>query len=121
MSIEAKKVAWQRRRTRVRKKVSGTCERPRMTVFKSNKHTYAQVIDDVTGKTLASASTQSAEIREEALAAKKTAAATLVGALVAKRCADVKIEAVVFDRNGYKYTGRVAAVAAAAREAGLKF
>tara|TARA_B100000530_G_C15619277_1_gene353665 strand:+ start:104 stop:421 length:318 start_codon:yes stop_codon:yes gene_type:complete len=105
----------------VRKKVSGTVARPRMTVFKSNKHIYAQVIDDVTGTTLAAASTQSAEIREEAAKAKKTEAAALVGGLVAKRCADAKIESVVFDRNGYKYTGRIAAVAAAAREGGLKF
>jgi large subunit ribosomal protein L18 len=92
-----------------------------MTVFRSNKHIYAQVIDDVTGTTLAAASTQSAEIREQAASGKKIEAAALVGGLVAKRCADAKIEAVVFDRNGYKYTGRIAAVAAAAREGGLKF
>jgi len=121
MSIQANKSAWKRRKLRVRKKVNGTNERPRMSVFKSNKHIYAQVIDDLTGQTLAAASTQSAEIREEAASAKKTEAATLVGALVAKRCADAKIETVVFDRNGYKYTGRIAAVAAAAREGGLKF
>ncbi len=121
MSTEKTTAAWKRRKLRVRKKVNGTVERPRMTVFKSNKHIYAQVIDDVSGKTLAAASTQSAEIREQALSAKKTEAASLVGGLVAKRCADAKIEAVVFDRNGYKYTGRIAAVAAAAREGGLKF
>jgi large subunit ribosomal protein L18 len=120
MSTQANTAAWKRRKLRVRKKVSGTAERPRMTVFKSNKHIYAQVIDDVTGKTLAAASTQSEEIRAEAASAKKTEAATLVGTLVAKRCADAKIDAVVFDRNGYKYTGRIAAVADAAREGGLK-
>ena len=121
MSTQTTTAAWKRRKLRVRKKVNGTVDRPRMTVFKSNKHIYAQVIDDVTGTTLAAASTQSAEIREEAAGAKKTEAAALVGGLVAKRCADAKIEAVVFDRNGYKYTGRIAAVAAAAREGGLKF
>ena len=121
MRTQPNTAAWKRRKLRVRKKVNGSAERPRMTVFKSNKHIYAQVIDDVTGKTLAAASTQSAEIREKADSIKKTEAAALVGELVAKRCADVKIDAVVFDRNGYKYTGRIAAVAAAAREGGLKF
>ena len=82
MSRQTTIASWKRRKLRVRKKVNGTVERPRMTVFKSNKHIYAQVIDDVTGTTLAAASTQSAEIREQAAGVKKTEAAALVGGAI---------------------------------------
>ncbi len=113
--------ARQRRKMRVRKKVVGSAVRPRLSVFKSNKHMYAQVIDDDGGCTLASASTQSAEIRGELGELDKSAAAKRVGALVAQRCLDKEIKKVVFDRNGFLYKGRVCAVADGARETGLEF
>jgi len=105
---------------RVRKKVSGTADRPRLAVFRSNRHIYAQVIDDVTGRTVASASTLDSEAGR-AEAASKRDAATAVGALVARRALDNGVTQVVFDRAGYRYQGRVASLAAAAREAGLQF
>ncbi|OGQ83986.1 MAG: 50S ribosomal protein L18 [Deltaproteobacteria bacterium RIFOXYA12_FULL_58_15] len=108
-----------RRKVRIRKKVNGTAVRPRLNVFRSAKHIYAQVIDDDSGKTLASASTVAKGVRE-GLSGKKTERASLVGAAIAERCKALGIETVVFDRNGYKYHGRVKAVAEAAREAGLK-
>lgn len=117
--MQTPKQAWKRRKRRVRKKISGTEERPRMSVYKSNKHMYVQVIDDRSGRTLASASTLSAEIRESVSDQKKTESAKAVGKLAAERCVAAKINAVVFDRNGYKYTGRVAALADGARENGL--
>jgi large subunit ribosomal protein L18 len=108
-----------RRHRRVRKKVLGTAERPRLAVFRSNKHIYAQAIDDIAGRTVASASTMESEQR----AGKKTAtvdAATQVGKLVAERVKAAGITSVVFDRGGFKYHGRVAAVADGARAAGLQ-
>ena len=114
-----KRVARKRRHIRVRKKVNGTPERPRLVVTKSNRHTVAQVIDDTVGHTLASASTLDASIR--GTEGDKSAKAKKVGALVAERAKAAGIEAVVFDRGGNKYTGRIAALADAAREAGLKF
>ena len=107
-----------RRHIRVRTKVSGTAERPRLSVYRSNANLYAQVIDDVTGTTLASASTLDKEVKTKY--ANKVAAKE-VGALVAKRCKDKKIEEVVFDRGGYIYHGVVKELAEAAREAGLVF
>jgi large subunit ribosomal protein L18 len=109
----------QRRQRRVRKKVSGTAERPRLSVFRSNRHISAQVIDDQTGLTVAAASTIETDLRG-GLTGNKDAAAK-VGQLVAERAKSVGIEAVVFDRGGNKFHGRVAALAEAAREAGLKF
>lgn len=103
-------------KARVRGKISGTAERPRLTVFRSNKQIYAQVIDDVAGRTLASASS----LKLEATGTKQEVAA-LVGAEVAKAALAAGIETVVFDRNGYLYHGRVKQLAEAAREAGLKF
>ena len=100
---------------RVRNKISGTAERPRMSVFRSNKQIYVQVIDDEQHKTLAAASSLGLE------KCKKTEQATKVGELIAKKAKEAGIEAVVFDRNGYLYHGRVKAVADAARNAGLKF
>ena len=110
-----------RRKKSIRKKISGTPERPRMSVFRSNKHIYVQVVDDVTGQTLAAASTLSAEVKSGLADDKKIDQAKKVGALAAQKCLDKNIAKVVFDRNGFGYCGRVAAVAAAAREGGLKF
>jgi len=112
----------ERKIKRVRKNLFGTPERPRLTVFKSLNHIYAQVIDDTQSKTLASASTLSKEIADEIANAKsKIEKSKLVGALVAKKATEQKVEKVVFDRGLYKYHGRVQAVADGAREAGLKF
>ena len=122
MSTALKKAASRLRRKRsIRKKISGTAERPRLSVFRSNKHIYAQVIDDVTGKTLASISTESPSVREEITDKKKTEAAQLVGQKIAEKCKELSIENVIFDRNGFIYHGRVKAVAEGAREGGLKF
>lgn len=109
------------RHARVRKKIGGTAERPRFDVYRSNMHIYVQVIDDVAGKTLAAASTVEKEIGKMVEGKSKTEAAKIVGAEAAKRAFAAGITEVVFDRGGYIYTGRVAAVADGAREAGLKF
>ena len=109
------------RHARVRKKIGGTAERPRFDVYRSNMHIYVQVIDDVAGKTLAAASTVEKEIVKMVEGKSKTEAAKIVGAEAAKRAIAAGITEVVFDRGGYIYTGRVAAVADGAREAGLKF
>jgi large subunit ribosomal protein L18 len=111
----------EKRRARIRRKLSGTAERPRLTVYKSLKHMYAQLVDDTTGKTLLSVGTTSKSLKGDVKEDDKTAAAKKVGAALAKAAMAKGIEAVVFDRNGFDYHGRVAAVAAAAREAGLKF
>lgn len=108
-----------RRRKRVRKRVKGTTERPRLSVFRSLKHTYAQVIVDTTGQTLASASTMSKEIRGSLKKTGNTEAAKKVGELIAKKSIERGIKTVVFDRDGYLYHGRVRALAEAARENGL--
>ena len=109
------------RHARVRKKISGTPEMPRLCVYRSNKSIYAQVIDDTKGQTLVSASTIDPAIRGQLDEQTKTGAAQMVGKLVAERALNAGIKDVVFDRGGYLYTGRVAALAAAAREAGLNF
>ena len=106
------------RQKRVRAKVKGTEARPRLCVFRSLNNIYAQLIDDTKGVTLAEASTLDKEIKTKA---SNIAAATEVGALIAKRASEKKIDTVVFDRNGYLYHGKVKALAEAAREAGLKF
>lgn len=122
MSVNNKKVAARLRRKRsIRKRISGTAERPRLSVFRSNRHIYAQVIDDVSGRTLATASTLNAELVEANKSEKKADAAALVGKLLAERCLAQNIEAVVFDRNGFIYHGRVKALADGAREGGLRF
>jgi large subunit ribosomal protein L18 len=107
-----------RRHRRVRKKVMGTAQRPRLTVFRSNKHIYVQAIDDIAGHTVASASTMEAALRSSASA--PTDAATQVGRLIAERVQAAGITTVVFDRGGFKYHGRVAAIADGARAAGLQ-
>jgi large subunit ribosomal protein L18 len=111
----------EKRKARIRRKVSGTADRPRLTVYKSLKHMYAQLVDDVNGKTILSVGTTSKSLKGDVKEDDKTAAAKKVGAALAKAAIAKGIEAVVFDRNGFDYHGRVAAVAAAAREAGLKF
>lgn len=109
------------RHARVRKKISGTPEMPRLSVYRSNKHIQAQIIDDVKGITLCAASTLDAAIKAQLEEVDKKGAAKLVGKLVAERALQAGIKTVVFDRGGYVYTGRVAEVAAGAREAGLDF
>ena len=111
----------QRRHARVRKSVSGTAETPRLNVYRSLNHIYVQIIDDVKGVTLVSASTMEKEVRGQLAGKTKTEAAKLVGVKAGERAKEKGIEAVVFDRGGYLYTGRVKAVADGAREAGLKF
>ena len=104
---------------RVRKVVNGTADRPRLTVFRSNKQIYAQLVDDQAGHTLAAASSQSKGVAENK--GNKTDQAKLVGQLIAERAKEAGIDNVVFDRNGYLYHGRVKALAESAREHGLKF
>lgn len=111
----------QRIHLRVRKRVEGTPERPRLCVFRSIRHMHAQVIDDRSGRTLASASSVDKEVRKQLKAGGNIAAAKVIGKLVAERARAAGIEQVVFDRGGYQYHGRVQALAEAAREAGLKF
>ena len=111
----------EKRKARIRKKISGTSARPRLTVYKSLKHMYAQLVDDTTGTTLVAVGTTSKTLKDDVKEDGKTAAAKKVGAALAKAALEKGIEAVVFDRNGFDYHGRVQAVAAAAREAGLKF
>jgi len=109
------------RKSRIRKKVEGTPERPRLTVFRSAKHIYAQVVDDTKGMTLVTVSTLSKDLRADAGDKAKSDAAKLIGTAVATACKSKGIAKVVFDRNGYLYHGRIKALADAAREAGLDF
>ena len=115
MNTKKKHAGRKRRHFRVRKKIDGTAGRPRMAVFRSNRHIYVQLIDDVQATTLAAASD-----KEVAASGDKTERAKVVGELIAKRAADAGVTAVVFDRGGNKYHGRVAALADGAREGGLK-
>lgn len=107
-----------RRHTRVRKRVRGTGERPRLAVFRSNRYIYAQIIDDAVGRTLASASSQETDLKSSTL---NMSTAAKVGELLAGRAKDAGVRTVVFDRGGYKYHGKVKALADAARESGLEF
>jgi large subunit ribosomal protein L18 len=119
MSTLTKHASRKRRHFRVRKKITGTAERPRLAVFRSNKHISVQVIDDVAGRTLVSAATYEADRRDGATATVE--AARSIGTLVGERAKAAGITQVVFDRGGNLYHGRVAAVAAGARDAGLEF
>lgn len=110
-----------RRHKRVRVKISGTAERPRLSVYRSLNHIYAQVIDDVAGVTLVTASTVEKDVKAQLASMKKKDEAKLVGKLVAQRAIEKGVKAVVFDRGGYVYQGRVASLADGAREAGLEF
>jgi large subunit ribosomal protein L18 len=105
----------------IRNKITGTPERPRLNIFKSSKHIYAQVIDDATGTTLASASTQDKELKDQVAELTKKEAAKLVGKAVGERAKEKGINSVVFDRGGYLYHGRVQLLAEGARESGLEF
>ena len=110
-----------KRHLRVRRKVEGNGDRPRLCVFRSLNHIYAQIIDDVKGHTLVTASTLDTEIKGNSKDKNKTGHAELVGELLAKRASEKKIKQVAFDRGGFKYHGRVKALAEAARKGGLKF
>ena len=110
-----------KRKKRIRKRLSGTAERPRMSVFRSSKHIYAQLVDDLKGDTLIAASSVEKAVRDLPKFENKIAKAQYVGKLLAERAREKGIEAVVFDRNGFLYHGRVKALSSGAREAGLKF
>ena len=119
--LDIKKQARLKRKKRIRKKVVGTEIRPRLCVFRSAKHIYAQVVDDTKGQTLAAASTLEKAVKDSSEAQNKMSAATLVGKLLAERALGKGVKQIVFDRNGFRYHGRVKAVSDGARETGLKF
>ncbi|MBI1725577.1 MAG: 50S ribosomal protein L18 [Candidatus Tectomicrobia bacterium] len=126
MAVSKKRLAWQARKARVRSRVKGTSERPRVTVFRSGKHIYAQLIDDRTGRTLVAASSREEEFGALAKAAEKAhpgnrAGAAIVGKILGGRAKAQGVAQVVFDRNGYLYHGRVKALADGVRETGVKF
>lgn len=121
MAEKSRSAARARRHLRVRKTVFGTTERPRLSVFRSNGEIYAQVIDDIDGNTLISASSIDKDLRNKMTSLKKSDQAKMVGQVLAERAKSKGIEAVVFDRGGFRYTGRVKALADGAREGGLKF
>jgi large subunit ribosomal protein L18 len=121
MFISRKVEGRTRRHRRIRMQVRGTAERPRLTVFRSLNHIYAQIIDDATGKTIVAADTRSPELRERLQRGGNAAAAKLVGELLAQRATARGVSTIVFDRGGYQYHGRVKALAEAARAGGLKF
>ena len=121
VSKKSRSVIRQTKHRRLRHTLSGTAECPRLAVFRSNNHMYAQVIDDVAGNTLVSASTLDADVKSGLEKTNNVEAATKLGTVIAKKAMDKGIKEVVFDRGGYIYTGKVAALADAAREAGLDF
>ena len=121
MKIDKEKRAALRRKYHVRKKVFGTADRPRLSVFRSNKHIYTQIIDDVAGATLVSASTRTKGLRDRIKNCGNKEAAQIVGEAIAKQALSVGIKCVCFDRNRYKFHGRVKALAETARKAGLVF
>lgn len=121
MKTERHKKAAARRKYHVRKKASGVPERPRLSVFRSNRHIYAQIIDDTAGVTLVTASTQAKAVREQLSKKAKKEAATMVGETLAKKALDMGIKCVCFDRNRFRYHGRVKSLADAARKGGLAF
>lgn len=120
-SLNLKKKARLKRKVRIRKKISGFSERPRLTVFRSAKHIYVQVIDDFLGKTLVSASSTEKLVKEHPKFESKIAMAAYIGKLIAERAKENGISKVVFDRNGFLYHGRIKAVSDGAREGGLDF
>lgn len=121
IQAKTKYAARKRRHARVRSKVSGSQQRPRLSIYRSLTNIYAQVIDDINGKTLVSANTLEQDIAAQLAGKSKVEAARIVGKIVAERAKDAGISKVVFDRGGYRYHGRVAALADGAREAGLEF
>ena len=116
-----KKSLWLRRKSRVRRKVQGTAERPRLNVFRSNKHMYAQIIDDISGHTYVAVSTLSPEVKGVVKYTGNIEAAKQVGVVMAQKCLEKQITKVVFDRSGFLFHGRVKALAQSARESGLQF
>ncbi|MGD9331576.1 MAG: 50S ribosomal protein L18 [Desulfobacterales bacterium] len=120
-AIEPKRLARIKRRRRIRKRVQGTTARPRLCVFRSAKHIYAQIIDDTSGFTLVSASSTESEVRKREAFENKIALASFIGKQVGERAREKGIKKVVFDRNGFLYHGRVKAVSEGARESGLEF
>ncbi len=119
--MNTREIARQKRKIRIRKKIFGTEARPRLSVFRSAKHIYAQLVVDSNGSTIVAASTVSPEIRNEIATLKKSDAARKVGELIGRKAAEKNIRRVVFDRNGFLYHGRVKALAEGARESGLEF
>jgi large subunit ribosomal protein L18 len=117
---QKRRIARLKRQSRVRKKVRGSVERPRLSVFRSSNHIYAQIVEDVNGRTLAAASTLTKEVADGLKGKGNVDAAKAVGSAIAKKALEKNITNVVFDRNGFLYQGRVQALADAAREAGLK-
>ena len=120
-SSKLRKVSRLKRKKSIRKRISGTAERPRMSVFRSSKHIYAQLVDDIKGDTLISASSVEKTVRDLPKFDSKIALAEHIGKVLAERAKEKGIETVVFDRNGFLYHGRVNALSSGAREAGLKF
>ncbi|MDJ0781930.1 MAG: 50S ribosomal protein L18 [Desulfosarcinaceae bacterium] len=121
-TTNSKRVARFKRKVRIRQRIRGTADKPRLSVFRSAKHISAQVIDDIAGKTLVAASSLEKEVRgQQPSFENKTALATFIGKLIAERAQEKGVRQVVFDRNGFLYHGRVKAVSEGAREAGLKF
>ena len=121
VSKKSKAALREKKHMRLRNRLSGTAERPRLAVFRSNNHMYAQIIDDTVGKTLCAASTVEKEVKAELEKTNDVEAAAYVGTLIAKRAIEKGIKEVVYDRGGFIYQGKVAALAEAAREAGLVF
>ncbi len=121
VSKESRKEVRAKKHMRIRNRFSGTAERPRLAVFRSNNHMYAQIIDDTVGNTLVSASTVEKEIKGELEKTNNVEAAAYLGTVIAKRALEKGIKEVVYDRGGFIYQGKVAALAEAAREAGLEF
>lgn len=121
VSKKSRAVVRENKHRRLRNRFSGTAERPRLAVFRSNNHMYAQIIDDTVGKTLAAASTLEKDVKAELEKTNNVDAAAYLGTVIAKRALEKGITEVVFDRGGYIYQGKVAALAEAAREAGLTF
>ena len=121
VSKESRQKVREKKHLKIRNRFSGTAERPRLAVFRSNNHMYAQVIDDAAGKTLVAASTIEKDVKAKLEKTNNVEAAKVLGEVIAKRALDKGIETVVFDRGGYIYHGKVAALAEAAREAGLQF
>jgi len=119
--VKEKRMARKRRHFRVRKKIQGTMQRPRLSVYRSLRHIYAQLIDDISGQTLVSASTREPSFRDLQIASMNKDAAKKVGEVIATRALEKGLDNVVFDRGGYLYHGRVKALAEGAREKGLKF
>ena len=121
VSKKSRAVVRENKHRRLRNRFSGTAERPRLAVFRSNNHMYAQIIDDTVGKTLVSASTLDKDVKAECEKTNNVEAATVVGTVVAKKALEKGITTVVYDRGGFVYEGKVKALAEAAREAGLEF